>query len=90
MLTKLNVAFSRDRKEKLYVQHKMLQHGKELYQWLESGASLYVCGAKEPMGVDVENTLHQIIQEFGGKSNDEALQFVDQLKNESRYHKDVY
>ena len=90
VLTKLNVAFSRDQKEKIYVQHKMLKHGKELYEWLENGASLYVCGAKEPMSVDVEDTLFQIVQKFGNKSIEEAVQFVEQLKDESRYLKDVY
>lgn len=90
VLTKLNVAFSRDQKEKIYVQHKMLKHGQELYNWLLNGASLYVCGAKEPMSVDVEDTLMQIVEKFGGKTIEEAVQFVEQLKDESRYLKDVY
>ncbi|RYF96524.1 MAG: sulfite reductase, partial [Chitinophagaceae bacterium] len=90
VLTKLNVAFSRDQKEKVYVQHKMLKHGKELYEWLLNGASLYVCGAKDPMSVDVEDTLMQIVQKFGEKTIEEAVQFVEQLKDESRYLKDVY
>lgn len=90
VLTRLNVAFSRDQKEKIYVQHKMLKHGKELYEWLAGGASLYVCGAKEPMSVDVEDTLMQIVQQHGNKSIEEAVQFVEQLKDESRYLKDVY
>ena len=90
VLSKLNVAFSRDQKEKIYVQHKMLKHGKELYEWLLNGASLYVCGAKEPMSVDVEDTLMQIVQKHGEKSIEQAIQFVEQLKDESRYLKDVY
>lgn len=90
VLSKLNVAFSRDHKEKVYVQHKMLKHGKELYEWLVNGASLYICGAKEPMSVDVEDTLMQIVRKFGEKSIEEAVQFVEQLKDESRYLKDVY
>jgi sulfite reductase (NADPH) flavoprotein alpha-component len=90
VLNKLNVAFSRDQKEKVYVQHKMMKHGKELYEWLENGASLYVCGAKEPMSVDVEDTLMQIVQKFGQKTIEQAVQFVEQLKDESRYLKDVY
>jgi sulfite reductase (NADPH) flavoprotein alpha-component len=89
-LTRLNVAFSRDQKEKVYVQHKMLQHGEELYKWLENGASIYICGAKEPMSVDVEDTLMQIIEKFGNKSIEEAVQFIEQLKDEDRYLKDVY
>jgi sulfite reductase (NADPH) flavoprotein alpha-component len=90
VLSRLNVAFSRDQKEKIYVQHKMLKHGKDLYEWLQNGASIYVCGAKEPMSVDVEDTLMQIVQKYGDKSIEEAVQFVEQLKDESRYLKDVY
>lgn len=90
VLSKLNVAFSRDQKEKVYVQHKMLKHGKEIYEWLQNGASLYVCGAKEPMSVDVEDTLMQIVQRHGEKTIEQAVQFVEQLKDESRYLKDVY
>ncbi|MCW3107604.1 MAG: sulfite reductase [Segetibacter sp.] len=90
VLTNLNVAFSRDQQEKVYVQHKMLQHGQELYQWLTNGASIYVCGAREPMSIDVENTLLQILEKFGNKSTEEAIQFVEQIKDEGRYLKDVY
>lgn len=90
VLTKLNVAFSRDKKEKVYVQHKMLKHGQELYNWLVNGASFYVCGAKEPMSVDVEDTLLQIVEKFGDKTIEEAVQFVEGLKEEGRYLKDVY
>jgi sulfite reductase (NADPH) flavoprotein alpha-component len=90
VLTRLSVAFSRDTKEKVYVQHKMMKYGQDLYNWLLNGASLYVCGAKEPMSVDVEDTLMQIVQTFGNKSIEEAVQFVEQLKDESRYLKDVY
>lgn len=90
VLTRLNVAFSRDQKEKVYVQHKMLKHGEELYNWLVNGASFYVCGAKEPMSVDVEDTLMQIIEKYGGKTAEEAIQFLEGLKDEGRYLKDVY
>lgn len=90
VLTKLNVAFSRDQKEKIYVQHRMLQHGQELYEWLEGGASLYVCGAKEPMSVDVEAALLQIVQQHGGKSKEEAEAYIAALKESDRYQKDVY
>lgn len=90
VLNKLNVAFSRDQKEKVYVQHKMMKHGKELYDWLVNGASIYVCGAKDPMSVDVEDTLFQIVEKFGDKTIEQAIQFVEQLKDESRYLKDVY
>jgi sulfite reductase (NADPH) flavoprotein alpha-component len=89
-LTKINVAFSRDQKEKVYVQHKMLKHGAELYDWINNGASIYVCGAKEPMSADVEDTLMQIVEKFGNKTIEEAVQFVEQLKEDDRYLKDVY
>jgi sulfite reductase (NADPH) flavoprotein alpha-component len=90
VLTKLNVAFSRDQKEKIYVQHKMRQHGTELFEWIDNGGSIYVCGAKDPMSTDVEDTLMQIVQKCGGKSIEEAVQFVEGLKEEGRYLKDVY
>ncbi len=72
------------------MQHKMIQQGAELYKWLSNGASLYVCGAKEPMSVDVEDTLMQILEKEGNKTFEEAVQFVEQLKDEGRYLKDVY
>ncbi|MEJ7681776.1 MAG: hypothetical protein WKG06_28810 [Segetibacter sp.] len=89
-LTKINLAFSRDQKEKVYVQHKMLQNGEEFYNWINNGASIYVCGAKEPMSADVEDTLMQIVEKFGNKTIEEAVQFVEQLKEDGRYLKDVY
>jgi len=90
VLTKLTVAFSRDQLEKVYVQHKMLLQATELYQWLENGAYVYICGAKEPMSVDVENTLLLIIRQCGNKSLPEADEYLNQLKEEGRYLKDVY
>jgi sulfite reductase (NADPH) flavoprotein alpha-component len=90
VLTKLSVAFSRDQKEKVYVQHKMLREAVELYDWLENGAFLYICGAKEPMSVDVENTLLLIIRQCGNKSLQEAIDYLNALKEEGRYAKDVY
>ena len=90
VLSKLNVAFSRDQKEKTYVQHKMFQHGKELFDWLNNGASIYICGKKEPMSVDVEDAIMQIVQKCGNKNIEEAVQFVEGLKEEERYLKDVY
>ena len=89
-LTKMNVAFSRDSEEKVYVQHKLLKHGTELFDWIESGAYVYVCGAKNPMSFDVENTLLQIIKEQKGSSEEEALNYLEGLKEAGRYLKDVY
>ena len=90
VLSKIDLAFSRDQKEKIYVQHKMKKKGKELYEWLQNGASVYVCGAKDPMSRDVENTLAEIIQTHGKKKQEEAFELINQLKSEGRYLKDVY
>lgn len=90
VLTRVNTAFSRDQKEKLYVQHRIQEHARDLYEWIEGGAYLYVCGAREPMSVDVENVLLQVVQQQGGKSPEEAAAYLDGLKEEGRYLKDVY
>ena len=90
VLTKVNTAFSRDQKEKIYVQHKMLQHGAEFFEWLQAGSYVYVCGTKDPMSIDVEHTLLQIIEQFGERSKEEAVQYLDNLKEEGRYITDVY
>lgn len=89
-LTKLDLAFSRDNSEKEYVQHKMKKQATELYEWLQNGAYLYICGAKEPMAVDVENTLADIITEAGNTTREKALEYIEKLKEEDRYLKDVY
>lgn len=90
VLTKVSLAFSRDQQEKIYVQHKMQQQGAELYQWLQGGASFFVCGKKHPMSTDVEETLLQIIQQHGNKTEAEAKQFLHHMEDEGRYEKDVY
>ncbi|WEK36295.1 MAG: flavodoxin domain-containing protein [Candidatus Pseudobacter hemicellulosilyticus] len=90
VLTRLNLAFSRDQQYKIYVQHRMLEQAAELWQWIESGAHIYVCGAKEPMSRDVEYTLLQIIERFGAKDTQDAISYLDKLKEEGRYLKDVY
>ena len=90
VLTRVNVAFSRDQQEKIYVQNKMLKHGAEFFRWLESGGHVYVCGAKEPMSVDVENSLLNILSQFGNRTPEQALAYLDKLKEEGRYQKDVY
>ncbi|MGZ3948242.1 MAG: diflavin oxidoreductase [Flavisolibacter sp.] len=89
-LSKIDLAFSRDQEEKVYVQHKLKKNGREVFDWLKGGASVYVCGTKDPMSVDVENTLAEIIQTHGNKKQEEAIDFINQLKNEGRYLKDVY
>lgn len=90
VLTKINVAFSRDQKEKIYVQHRMLEHGESLYEWIIGGASFYICGKKDPMSVDVENALLHIIEQYGKKTIEEAKAYLEQMKEEGRYEKDVY
>jgi sulfite reductase (NADPH) flavoprotein alpha-component len=90
VLTKVNVAFSRDQKSKIYVQHKMLENSRDFYEWLQNGAYVYICGAKEPMSVDVEYTLLQIIERFGNKTSAQAVEYLNQLKEEGRFLKDVY
>ena len=90
VLTKMNVAFSRDGKEKLYVQHKLWQHREELAKWINDGAYLYVCGAKEPMSLDVEKMLVKIVQDQKGTNEEAALEYINVLKEEGRYLKDVY
>jgi len=89
-LTRVDVAFSRDQPEKVYVQHKVRAKGQEFYQWLEAGACVYLCGAKEPMGVDVEDAVVQVIREFGNKTTEQAQGYLSQMKEEGRYQKDVY
>ena len=90
VLNKISLAFSRDQEEKIYVQHKMLKQATELYQWLEGGASFFVCGKKHPMSIDVENTLLQIIQQQGNKTAEEAKKYLEHLEEKGRYEKDVY
>jgi sulfite reductase (NADPH) flavoprotein alpha-component len=90
VLTKMNVAFSRDGAEKLYVQHKLWKHRQELTAWIDSGAYLYICGAKEPMSVDVENMLTQIIRDQKTITEEAAVEYINNLKEEGRFLKDVY
>ena len=89
-LTKLDVAFSRDQEEKVYVQDRMRENSAELYEWIEKGASFYVCGDASRMATDVDLALHEIIEKEGGKSNEEAATYVKKLKTDKRYLRDVY
>ncbi len=90
LLTKIDTAFSRDQQEKIYVQHKIEKHGAEFFEWLEAGSYVYLCGAKEPMSKDVEQTILQIIETFGERSKEEATQYLENLKETERYRMDVY
>ncbi|MEC2077773.1 sulfite reductase subunit alpha [Metabacillus fastidiosus] len=90
ILTKLDTAFSRDTEKKVYVQHKMLENSKELYQWLQDGAHFYVCGDKEKMAKDVHETLITIIEQEGNISREEAEAQLTAMQKEKRYQRDVY
>ncbi|HZJ20195.1 MAG TPA: assimilatory sulfite reductase (NADPH) flavoprotein subunit [Pricia sp.] len=90
VLTKADVAFSRDRTEKDYVQHRMLENGKELYDWLENGAHFYVCGDAQKMAKDVDMALKQIIQQQGGVTLEKAEEYVKKLQLSNRYQADIY
>ena len=90
LLTKLDLAFSRDQAEKIYVQDRMLENGAELYAWLEQGGYFFVCGDAYRMAKDVDQTLHDVIRIHGNKSVTEAVDYVNQLKKDKRYVRDVY
>ena len=90
VLNRLDLAFSRDQKEKIYVQNKMREHAKDLYQWLENGGYFYVCGDATRMARDVDQALLEIVAEQRDISTDEATDYVDNLKREKRYLRDVY
>jgi sulfite reductase (NADPH) flavoprotein alpha-component len=89
-LQKLDLAWSRDQKEKVYVQNLMLQQGAELWKWFQDGAAFYVCGDASRMAKDVDAALHTIAEEHGGLSKDDAAAWVSQLKKDKRYLRDVY
>ena len=90
ILTKLDLAFSRDQEEKVYVQSKMLDNGKSIYEWLEKGAYFYVCGDASKMAKDVETALVKIIHKHSNCSLDDANEYLVNLKRNKRYQRDVY
>ena len=89
-LTRLDLAFSRDQSEKIYVQQRMLEQAAELYAWLEAGAHFYVCGDASRMAKDVDTALHALVERAGKKSADEAAAYIATLKTAKRYARDVY
>jgi sulfite reductase (NADPH) flavoprotein alpha-component len=89
-LSRLDVAFSRDQGEKIYVQHKLRQNGREVFDWLENGAHVYVCGDKNRMAADVQEAFRQIIAEHGGRTAEQAEEYLAALKQQRRYLEDVY
>jgi sulfite reductase (NADPH) flavoprotein alpha-component len=90
VLSRIDVAFSRDQPEKVYVQHRMWQRRAELYGWLQDGAHLYVCGDEKAMAKDVHATLVRIVAEQSGGSSAAAEAWLAGLKRERRYQRDVY
>ncbi|MSO71059.1 MAG: sulfite reductase subunit alpha [Alphaproteobacteria bacterium] len=90
LLTRLDLAFSRDQKAKLYVQHRMWESRAELWKWLEEGAILFVCGDEKAMAKDVDATLQKIIAETGGRGTDGATAYIAEMKRQNRYRRDVY
>lgn len=89
-LTRIDLAFSRDTEDKVYVQHRMREQGKALYAWLQEGAHLYVCGDADQMARDVNTALVDIVAEHGGLAPDAAAEYVKTLQREKRYQRDVY
>ncbi|MFP7296622.1 assimilatory sulfite reductase (NADPH) flavoprotein subunit [Neobacillus niacini] len=90
VLTRMDVAFSRDTAEKVYVQHRMLEQSKELFQWLESGAYVYICGDEKNMAHDVHQTFIEIIEKEGSLSREEAEAYLANMQQQKRYQRDVY
>lgn len=90
LLTSLDVAFSRDQSEKLYVQHRLLEKGAAVYAWLQRGAHFYVCGDASQMAGDVHEALLAIVAKEGGISDDNAAAYLKDLKQARRYQRDVY
>ena len=90
ILNELDLAWSRDQSEKVYVQHKMLEKGAELWKWLQDGAVFYVCGDASRMAKDVDQALRTIAQQHGSMNEEEATIWIKALQKEKRYLKDVY
>jgi len=90
LLTRLSLAWSRDGDKKFYVQDRMREVGRELWNWLAEGANIYVCGDAKRMAKDVERALVDIVAQFGARTTDEAVLYVGELKKKGRFQLDVY
>src|SRR5205814_4507814 len=84
VLSRLNIAFSRDQAEKIYVQHRMRENAKGLFDWLEQGAHFYVCGDANRMAKDVDIMLHEVVQTAGGVTGEKAAEYISKLKAQNR------
>ncbi len=89
-LNRIDLAWSRDQKEKIYVQDKLREQGAELWRWINDGAHIYVCGDARCMAVDVEKALLEVIAEFGAMDIESADEYLSELRVERRYQRDVY
>ncbi|MDD2304604.1 MAG: assimilatory sulfite reductase (NADPH) flavoprotein subunit [Prolixibacteraceae bacterium] len=89
-LEKIDVAFSRDQEEKIYVQTRLIEKQKEVFEWLKNGANIYLCGDMKQMAHDVQNTLLRIFETQGGLTEEKALEYLKTLKKEKRFQTDVY
>lgn len=90
VLSRIDLAFSRDTERKIYVQHRMLEKSKELYAWLQDGAVVYVCGDEKHMAKDVHQTLLTILMNEGNMDEDAAKEYIAQMQKDKRYQRDVY
>jgi len=89
-LTRIDCAFSRDQEHKIYVQHRMRENSSEIWKWLEEGAHFFVCGDAKRMAKDVDATLRQIVEKEGGLDGERASEYIEKMKAEKRYKRDVY
>jgi len=90
VLTRLDLAWSRDQEHKIYVQDRLRENGEELWKWLENGAHFYVCGDAQYMAPDVEKALLESVRKFGGMDDNGAAAYLKKLKEDHRYQRDVY
>ena len=90
LLTRFDTAFSRDQAEKVYVQDRIIEQAETFFAWLEEGGSIYICGDASRMAKDVDAAIHKVVEVAGGKSVDEAKEYVETLKKAKRYLRDVY
>lgn len=90
LLTNIDLAFSRDQAEKIYVQHRLLEQAEEVFAWLEQGAHVYVCGDATRMAKDVHEALITIVEQVGKRSREDAEAYIDELRADKRYQRDVY
>ncbi len=89
-LTRMDVAFSRDRTQKAYVQHRLVEQGRDVFAWLEEGAHFYVCGDAARLAPDVQEALIGVVEAHGGRAREAAEEYVRALQHDHRYQRDVY